>query len=77
MLGGILGAVSLVGKLVSHVSGAEHINSLVNKVPVTGAQAVEALGSRGLIGLVIGLYWGNDGFRAGINQAFRTILPNF
>ena len=73
----MLGALSVIGSVVSHIAGASHINSLANQVPVNTAQAVEALGSRGLIGLVLGLYWGNPGFRAGINQAIAAVVPGF
>ena len=60
---------------VKHVTGVSHVASHLNEVPTSAPQLLEALGGRGFIGLVIGLYLGNPEFRGHIDSAIASILP--
>ena len=78
MLGAVAGAVgkaALSG--AKHLVGHAHLDAAIQKLPVTPAQAVEALGSRGLAGVFIGFYFGNPEFRSHVDAALKAVLPGF
>ena len=76
MFGLLTTALSLGGKLASHVLGGHVFGALANKTAIPAANAIaDGLGLRGIVGLVAGLYVGNAGFRAGVDQAIKALVP--
>ena len=60
---------------IKHVAGATHIENAIGGVPTSVPQVVEALGGRGVLGIFLGLYIGNDEFRGHVDAAIKVILP--
>ena len=76
MFGLLTTALSLGGKLASHVLGGHVFGALANKTAIPAVNAIaDGLGLRGIVGLVAGLYVGNSGFRAGVDQAVKALVP--
>ena len=76
MIGLLTTALALGGKLASHVLGGHVFGALANKTAIPAANAIaDGLGLRGIVGLVAGLYVGNAGFRAGVDQAVKALVP--
>ena len=76
MFGLLTTALSLGGKLASHILGGHVFGALANKTAIPAVNAIaDGLGLRGIVGLVAGLYFGNAGFRAGVDQAIRALIP--
>ena len=71
-LGTIVGAV---GSVVKHVAGISHVENLTGKVPTSVPAVVEALGGRGVIGVIVGAYLANPDFRGHVDAAIRELLP--
>ena len=72
----MFGLLGLAGKLASHVLGGHIFGALANKTAIPAANAIaDGLGLRGIVGLVAGLYFGNSGFRAGVDQAVKALVP--
>ena len=76
MFGLLTTALGLGGKLLSHVLGGHVLGAITNKTAIPAANAIaDGLGLRGIVGLVAGLYFGNAGFRAGVDQAVKALVP--
>ena len=76
MLGILTTALALGGKLASHVLGGHVFGAVANKTAIPAVNAIaDGLGLRGIVGLVAGLYVGNAGFRAGVDQAVKALVP--
>ena len=76
MFGLLTTALGLGGKLASHVLGGHVFGAVARKTAIPAANAIaDGLGLRGAAGLVAGLYVGNAGFRAGVDQAVKALIP--
>ena len=76
MIGSIAAAIGKGAfNAIKHVAGATHIENAIGGVPTSVPQVVEALGGRGILGILLGLYIGNDDFRTHIDAAIKVILP--
>ena len=76
MFGLLTTALGLGGKLASHVLGGHVLGAIGRKTAIPAANAIaDGLGLRGAAGLVAGLYFGNSGFRAGVDQAIKALIP--
>ena len=61
--------------VVKHIIGISHVTEFIGKSPVGLKFVIGALGTRGIIAILIGLYLGSDDFRHGINQAIWAVIP--
>ena len=76
MLAVLAGAGALIEKAVGHFAGSHIAGAVFHGIPIPAARAIaDGLGLRGAAGLVAGLYVGNSGFRAGVDQAIRALVP--
>ena len=76
MLGLLTTALGLGGRAIGGILGTHVYAAIAKKTAIPAFRAIaDGLGVRGIAGLVLGLYLSNSGFRAGIDQAVRAVLP--
>ena len=57
-------------KVIRHITGGDHLDNAASD-----AHLVEALGTRGILAVILGVYWGNPEFKEHIDAAIQIILP--